>query len=123
MAYDEYMADRIRQVFDNQGIGYETKKMFGGLCFMLNNKMCCGILRIKAKGTDVLMARIGPDAYDKAIQKKAVMPMDFTGRPMRGYVFVTFEGIDDDEDLEYWLNLCLAFNPLAKQSKKAFKKE
>ena len=118
MAYDEYMADRIKQYLDRQPIHYEAKKMFGGLCFMVDDKMCCGLLHIKAKDVDVLMARVGKEAYSKAISKPAAMPMDFTGRPMKGYVFVTYEGIDTDQDLEFWLQLCLDYNPKAKMSKK-----
>ena len=118
MAYDEYMADRIKQYLDSQSVSYYAKKMFGGLCFMVDDKMCCGLLYIKTKNADVLMARIGEDAYPEAILKPAAMPMDFTGRPMKGYVFVTYDGVDTDQDLEYWLQLCLDFNPKAKKSKK-----
>ncbi len=123
MAYDEYMADRIRQVFDSQHVNYIEKKMFGGLCFMVNDKMCCGLLHIKTKKTDVLMARVGTHLYGKAIQKKGAMPMDFTGRPMKGYVFVIFEAIDTDTELEWWLQLCLDYNPLAQLSKKRIAKK
>ena len=117
MAYDEYMSDRIKQYLDDQSVHYEAKKMFGGLCFMVDDKLCCGLLHIKAKDTDVLMARVGKEAYTEAIKRRGAMPMDFTGRPMKGYVFVTFDGIDTDNDLEYWLQLCLDFNPKAKLSK------
>lgn len=122
MAYDEYMAERICLYFDTNNVNYFTKKMFGGLCFMVDDKMCCGLLYNKKKETDFLMARIGAEASEKALQKEGAQPMDFTGRPMKGYVFVTPEGYDTDEDLEYWLSLCLDFNPLAKMSKKRVKK-
>jgi len=118
MAYDEYMADRIKHFFDDRHVVYSPKRMFGGLCFMIDDKICCGLITIKKKGVNVLMARIGEVAYEEAILKEGAMPMDFAGRPMRGYAFVTFEGIDSDKDLEYWLQLCLDFNPLAKSSKK-----
>jgi len=92
--------------------------MMGGLCFMVDDKMCCGIHYDKSKETDLLMARIGEEAYKTAILREGCHPMDFTGRPMKGYVFVTPDGFDLDVDLEYWIQLCLDFNPLAKSSKK-----
>ena len=122
MAYDEFMADRIRTVFDNKKVQYAEKKMFSGLCFMVDDKMCCGIHFDKKKNTDLLMARIGEAASEQAMKKPGCHPMDFTGRPMKGYVFVTPDGYDSDKDLEHWLELCLDFNPLAKASKKRKKK-
>lgn len=123
MAYDELMADRMKQFFDGKKCNYFTKKMFGGLCFMVEDKMCCGCHFDKKKDTDLLMARIGEDATPSALKRKGAHPMDFTGRPMKGYVFVTPDGFDSDKDLEFWLSLCLDFNPLAKASKKRKKKE
>ena len=88
----------------------------GGLCFKVDNKMLCGIHIDKKYGNSLLMARIGLDAYKKVLDKPECLPMDFTGRPMRGYIFVTPEGFDTDENLAYWIELCLAFNPFAKAS-------
>ena len=88
---------------------------------MVEEKMCCGIHFDKKKHTDLLMARIGEEASVEALKKDGCHPMDFTGRPMRGYVFVDPDGFDLDEQLEYWVDLCLAFNPLAKASKKKHK--
>lgn len=116
MAYSELLADRIRHYLDEKKIGYEAKKMMGGLCFMVNDKMCMGVLQ------DNLMGRIGKDAYENALEKEGCRKMDFTGREMKGYVFVDPLGIDMDQDLEYWLELCLSFNPLAKSSRKKKKK-
>jgi len=116
MAYDEYLADRVGHALQEKGVDFYVKKMFGGLCYMVDEKMCCGILHIKAKAADVLMARIGEDAYPEAILKSGAMPMDFTGRTMRGYVFVTMEGVDTDDELAYWIQLCIDFNPIAKSS-------
>ena len=118
MAYDELLADRIRNYFSSQKISFEDKKMMGGLCFMVDDKMCCGIHFDKKKGMDLLMARIGEEASMEAMNREGCHPMDFTGRPMKGYVFVSPDGFDMDEQLEYWLNLCIAFNPFAKSSKK-----
>ncbi len=112
MAYDEHLADRIRQIFQDLFVIAEEKKMMGGLCFMVNGKMCAGVEKEK------LMARLDPEIYQQVLARKGCRPMDFTGRPLRGFVFVEPEGIDEDEDLQYWLQLCLDYNPKAKASKK-----
>ncbi len=122
MAYCELIAERVRLAFELQGASFEEKKMMGGLCFMVDGKMCCGIHFDKKQQTDLLMARIGEEAYEAALEKEGVHPMDFTGRPMKGYVFVTPEGYGEEEHLAYWIGLCLTFNPLAKASKKRKKK-
>ncbi|MDH7447387.1 TfoX/Sxy family protein [Aquimarina sp. 2201CG14-23] len=118
MAYNEYLSDRIHQILQEKKVNFYTKKMMGGLCFMVNDKMCCGIHYDKKRETDLLMARIGEVAYENVIHKQGCHPMDFTGRPMKGYVFVTPDGFDLDKDLEFWIHLCVDFNPLAKKSKK-----
>lgn len=112
MAYSEYLADRIRQRFREQKVQFEEKKMMGGLCFMVDDKMCVGVVK------EDLMARVGPDLELQNLERLGCRPMDFTGRPMKGYVFVSPEGIDKQEDLETWVDLCLEFNPQAKSSKK-----
>ncbi|MCT4637381.1 MAG: TfoX/Sxy family protein [Bacteroidales bacterium] len=112
MAYDELLADRIREVLKAKKIGTEEKKMMGGLCFMVNDKMCMGVI----KGN--MMARIDPDIYEDALNKTGCLKMDFTGRPMKGFVFIEPEGVDLESDLEYWIDLCLEYNPKAKSSKK-----
>lgn len=118
MAYDEYLGDRIRQILKVKKIHFDELKMMGGLCFKVDNKMLCGIHIDKKYGDSLLMARIGEDAYGHEIKKEHTLPMDFTGRPMKGYVFVTPLGFDSDEDLTYWIEQTLAFNPLATASKK-----
>ncbi len=118
MAFSDFIADRIHQILNEKHVNYYAKKMMGGLCFMVDDKMCCGIHYDKKKETDLLMARIGEKAYDQAMLRNGCHPMDFTGRPMKGYVFVSPDGFDLDVDLEYWIQLCLDFNPLAKKSKK-----
>jgi hypothetical protein len=92
--------------------------MMGGLCFTVDNKMLCGIHMDKKYGDSLLMARVGEGAYEWYLDKEHTLPMDFTGRPMKGYVFVTPHGFDADEDLDYWIDKTLAFNPFAKASKK-----
>ena len=116
MAYDEFLADRIKQYFKEQNVNFEAKKMMGGLCFMVDGKMCCGIHFDKKKDCDLLMARVGEDAFEELIDNDKCHPMDFTGRPMKGYTFVTPNGFDADVDLAYYLQKCLDFNPKAKKS-------
>ncbi|MBR9860410.1 TfoX/Sxy family protein [bacterium] len=112
MAYDLHLAERIRNIFAQQKLETEEKKMMGGLCYMLNDKMCVGVVK------DELMARINPELYEKALTKPGASEMNFTRRAMKGYVFVNGEGTDKEEDLEFWVNLAIEFNPLAKSSKK-----
>ncbi|NKI32641.1 TfoX/Sxy family protein [Croceivirga thetidis] len=116
MAYDEYLADRIRNQFRDLKHHFEEKKMMGGLCFMVDDKMCCGILIDKNTNDSLLMARVGLYFYEEALSKKGALTMDFTGRPMKGYVFVGSEGIDSEPELQFWIQKCLDFNPLVKTS-------
>jgi TfoX/Sxy family transcriptional regulator of competence genes len=116
MAYNEFLADRVSQFFVEKSIPFEAKKMMGGLCFMIDGKMCVGINR------DEVMARIDPEEYETALEKPGCREMNFTGRPMKGFVFLTDDATDLDADLNYWLQLALDFNPKAKASKKRKKK-
>ena len=101
MAIDEGLAQRIREVLGSSQIS--ERKMFGGIAFMSRGHMFVGI----AKGR--LMVRVGPVAYAEALRKPHVLEMDFTGRPMRGYVYVDAPGIERDEELAYWVGAGLAF--------------
>ena len=112
MAYNEFLADRMRMLLKEKNISFTEKQMMGGLAFMVHDKMCVGIVK------ESLMARIDPDIYDMALLRKGCREMDFTRRPMRGFVFVDPVGTDMDEDLEYWINLALEYNPRARSSKK-----
>ena len=118
MAYDEYLADRIKRSLESQNVPYTYKKMMGGLMFSLDEKMLCGIHIDKKYGDSLLMARIGNEVYERELKKEECLPMDFTGRPMKGYIFVTPDGFDLDDELDYWLKLCIDFTPLAKSSKR-----
>ena len=118
MAYDEFMAERVRRVFNERKADFFEKKMFAGLVFMMDDKMCVGIHFDKKKNIDLLMARIGNEAYEKSKDRTGCHPMDFTGRPMKDYTFITPDGYDSEEDLEYWIDAAIAFNPFAKASKK-----
>lgn len=111
MPYDEHLAERISRILEDKNINFFEKKMFGGLCFMVEDKMCVGIIK------NELMARIGEQKYAEALTKKGCKEMTFTGKPMKGYVYLDDDALDLDTDLEYWLQLALDFNPLAKASK------
>lgn len=102
MAYDEGLAERLRELFGELP-GVSEKKMFGGLAVMLHGNMCVGILG------ETLMARVGFEGYEEALSHPHARPMDFTGKPMRGYVFVDAEGFVEDTDLAKWVELCVAF--------------
>jgi len=101
MAYDEYLADRIRRQLQEKQIMFAELKMMGGLCFKVDNKMLCGIHIDKKRGDSLLMARIGESVYQKELEKPECLPMDFTGRPMRGYIFITEDGFDSEDELSY----------------------
>ena len=77
MAYDEERADRVRRIFADRSVAFEEKQMMGGLCFMVDGKMCIGVVK------EHLMARIDPEIYHEALGRKGCVPMDFTGKPMR----------------------------------------
>ena len=101
MAYDEQLASRIRAILgDDPGI--DERKMFGGLAFLLDGNMFVGI-------TQDLMVRVGPDAWADALARLHTREMDFTGRSMKGYVYVSPEGIAEDDDLAAWIDRALDF--------------
>ena len=111
MAYNTKLADRIRETIADMP-NVEEKFMFGGVCFMLNGKMCIGVVQ------DEMMCRINPAVYEEALRKDGCREMVFTGKPMKGYVYVSEEGMKTKKEFDYWINLCVAFNSLAKASKK-----
>ncbi len=118
MAYSEHQKERIGRALKAKAKSYEGKKFMGGYCFFVNDKMCVGLDIDKATGKDRLMARIGEEIMTKAMKKKGCRPMDITGRPLRGFVFVDPEGFNVEKDLDYWVKLCLEYNPYAKRSGK-----
>ncbi len=112
MAYDSSLADRVTDQLTARRVRFDTKAMMGGLCFMVNDKMCLGVTK------DRLMVRLDPAVEAEARQRPGCLAMDFTGRPMKGFVFVHSEGYESEADLRHWVDLALAFNPKAKASKK-----
>lgn len=112
MAYNEKLADRVRELIAPTHKITEEKKMFGGLCFMVNDKMCVGVEEER------LMVRLDPGVYEEVMEKEGCRPMDFTGKVMKGYVFVDIEALNTKKKLEYWIKLALDYNKVAKASKK-----
>lgn len=112
MAYDTYLEERMTRIMISKKVGFEAKKMMGGLCYMVDDKMCFGIVG------DQMMARINPEIYQDCLKKEGCSEMNFTGRALKGFVYINPEVIDKEDDLEEWIRLCLEFNPLAKSSKK-----
>lgn len=113
MAFSEYQAERIRQRLAKANIT-EEKKMMGGLIFMVNDKMCIGLDIDKKTNQDRLMVRVGKANHDDLIFKKGSREMDFTGRVMRGFLFIDAEGFDAEADLDFWVEKALHFNKLIK---------
>lgn len=111
MAYNEELANRIRQKLAELP-NITEKVMMGGLTFMLNDKMCIGIIK------DEMMCRIAPEIQDTVLEKTGCRIMDFTGKPMKGYVMVDETGMSTQKEFDYWINLCLEFNSRSKSSKK-----
>ncbi len=115
MAYNEQISNRIREAL--AGIpNLEEKEMFGGVCYMVNDKMCIGVI-----GNE-MMCRVGPAHYEEALEKNGCREMDFARRPMKGYVYVAEEGMKSAKEFNYWISLCLEFNKEAKSSKKKRRK-
>lgn len=112
MAYNEKLADRTRELIAATQKGIEEKKMFGGLCFMVNGKMCVGVEKER------LMVRLNPAIYDAVMEREGCTAMDFTGKAMKGYVFVDIAALNTKKKLQYWINLALEYNEIAKPSKK-----
>jgi TfoX/Sxy family transcriptional regulator of competence genes len=111
MPYSEKLADRVREELAHLK-KVEEKKMFSGLCFMVNDKMCIGV------HIDKIMVRFDPELQETVLSQKGASEMDFTGRVMKGYAFVAEEAIKNKKELKYWIDLALEFNPEAKASKK-----
>ena len=102
MAFSEKLADRIRKTLGWRK-GITEKKMFGGLSFLLNGKMCCGVLK------DILVVRVNPKESDTFLKKPHVRPMDFTGRPMKGFLYVSTDGCKTEKQLSAWVERSVDF--------------
>ncbi len=111
MAYSEILAERIRERFAALR-NVSEKEMMGGLTFMYNDKMCVGIIK------DELMCRIDPNLHDTEVEKNGCRTMDFTKRPMKGYIMIDDTGMKSKKDFDYWIDLALEYNKKAKSSKR-----
>lgn len=103
MSYDEPLAQKIQDWISSLP-DFEAKKMFGGIGFMLNGNMACGVYQ------RYLIVRVGPDAYADVLEKPHTRPFDITGRPMTGWVLVDPEGIAADEQLRSWVQMGIDFS-------------
>lgn len=111
MAYDEHLAERIRERFEHLS-PVEEKRMMGGLVFMYHDKMCVGIFRGE------LMCRVDPDLQSTLVEENGCRSMVFNKRVMNGYILLEEAAIHTKKQFDYWIDLALAFNPRAKSSKK-----
>ena len=102
MAYEEHLANRVRKALTLRS-AVEERAMFGGLAFMVRGHMCCGLVK------DRLMVRVNPDAYDQLLREPGAQPMDFTGRSMRGFLYVSGVGIATPLALDTWIARALDF--------------
>jgi TfoX/Sxy family transcriptional regulator of competence genes len=112
MAYNEKLADRVRELIAQSHQDIEEKKMFSGVCFMVNGKMCVGIQK------DRLMVRLDPGMIEQVVEKQGCRQMEMNGKTMKAFVLVEEPVITTRKKLEYWIKLALDYNPIAKASKK-----
>ena len=111
MAYNEKLVDRVREALAHNP-KVEEKKMFRGVTFMVDEKMCVCV------SGDEMMCRFDPALQDTVAEKNGFRAMIMKGKEYKGYGYVSQEGIKSKKDFDYWISLCLAFNPKAKSSKK-----
>jgi TfoX/Sxy family transcriptional regulator of competence genes len=112
MSFNEKLANRTRELIALEHKKIEEKKMFGGLCFMVNDKMCIGVEKER------LMVRLDPARYEEVMEKEGCKPMDFTGKVMKGFVFVDAAVLNTKKKLEYWIRLALDYNKIANLQKR-----
>ena len=98
MPYNEKLAIRIHEMIGRKR-GVTQKKMFGGLSFLVNGNMCCGVVK------DDLVVRVDKNEHEKLLKRKHARPMDFTGRPMRGFVYVSPAGTKTKASLKKWVDI------------------
>ncbi|QKJ32741.1 TfoX/Sxy family protein [Mucilaginibacter mali] len=122
MPYDEKTVNQVREMIAERTDNVVEKVMFGGLCFMVEDKICIGVKK------DTLLARIAPEVYDAEVEKDGRAPMIHGGKPVKTYLFVNLDTIHNYQDLAWWVKQCLDYNPIAplsqaKQKAKAKSKD
>ncbi len=113
MAYNEELANRIREILAEAEVNVFEKRMFSGLSFLVDDKLC-----VSVAANDRVLLRLSPADYEEAVEKPGVDQMLRNGKAMKGYVFVHTSVLTTGKELKHWVNMALAFNPLAKASKK-----
>jgi TfoX/Sxy family transcriptional regulator of competence genes len=112
MAYNEILANRIRELLAEADVNVFEKKMFSGLSFLVNNKLCVSVAK-----NDRVLVRLSPADYENAVELNGVELMLRNGKAMKGYVFVHAEILTTDSELKHWVDMALTFNPFAKSTK------
>lgn len=112
MAYDEFLAERVSRALKDRRIAFKPIKMMGGLTFMVDHKMCVGIIK------NDLVARVDPNDMQMALAKPGCELLNFGGRSSKGFILIGGQEIDEDASLTYWIDLALKYNPIAKVSTK-----
>jgi len=113
MAYNEKLADRIRELLAEANVDVFEKRMFSGLSFLVNDKMC-----VSVAANNRVLVRLSPTDYEMAIETNGVEPMLRNGKAMKGYVYVNSSVLNTEKELKHWVDMALSFNPVAKSSKK-----
>jgi TfoX/Sxy family transcriptional regulator of competence genes len=116
MAYNEYLAERISNKLLENGVLFLEKRMFGGLAFMIEEKMCIGVVK------EEIMVRVVESKYESWMEHKHTKPMQFTGKTMKGFLFVEEPGFQSDKDLQQWIDLAIEFSKLGIVKSKKKKK-
>lgn len=116
MAYDEKLAQRVRKILATRK-GATEKKMFGGLALLLNGRMCCGVLN------DDLVVRVGPERHAAALARPHTRLMDFTGRPLTGFVYVGPRGVKTDAALAKWVQEATEYASTLRQGRVGAKRK
>ena len=114
MAYDVHLADRIRSILKSAG-EFSERKMFGGLAFMVNGRMCCGVLK-----TDLVL-RLAPEEAAASLRQPHTRPMDFTGKPMKSMIYVSAIGTDSDQALATWVGSAVKLARILPEKRSALK--
>ncbi|MDF3027421.1 MAG: methyltransferase [Fluviicola sp.] len=119
MAYNEVTAQRIRACLLQRSVDFEEKKMFMGICFMVDEKMLCCTHSDKITNEDLLLCRVSDEDFSELIEQNYVEPMIMGERKMKNYLLVSEPGFEKQENLQVWIDRCLKYNPTAKKSKKS----